>query len=215
MFRLLRLTRTFFLLVFIAVLAGAAACFVNAGRMLVDPHALETPHPADAIIVLSGTEADRWLEAYELWREGRAPLIVLSPGYRDSGATELERRGISFPSFAELARDTMVQRLGVPAASVEIFDDRLDNTAAEAEKTREAAAARGWRRVLVVTSLPHTRRTALAMRRLLEPQGVSVEVRASRYDAFRPTGWWRSRGSVRWVLTEFPKLMAYRLGLGE
>jgi uncharacterized SAM-binding protein YcdF (DUF218 family) len=215
MFRLLRLTRTLFLLLVVATLAGMAACVVNAGRMLVDPRALDAPRPADAIVVLSGTDADRWLEAYELWREGAAPRIVLSPGFRDGGSMELERRGVHLPTGAELARDVMVSRMGVPASAIEILDGRFDNTGAEATETRRLAAERGWRGVIVVTSLAHTRRTALAMQRVLEPADVDVQVRASRFDTFQSSAWWRSRGSARWVLAELPKLVAYRLGMGD
>jgi uncharacterized SAM-binding protein YcdF (DUF218 family) len=215
MFRLFRLARTLLLLLVVALLAGMAACVVYAGRMLVDPRAMDAPRPADAIVVLSGTDADRWLEAYELWREGVAPRIVLSPGFRDGGSMELERRGVHLPTSAERARDVMVTQMGVPAQAVEIFDGRFDNTAAEAEATRRLAAARGWTRVLVVTSTPHTRRTALAMQRALDPAGVTVQVRGSRFDTFRARAWWRARGSARWVLAELPKLVMYRLGMGD
>lgn len=215
MFRLFRLTRNLFLLLVVALLAGTAACLVNAGRMLVDPRAMDAPQPADAIVVLSGTPADRWLEAYELWRENRAPVIVLSSGYRDGGSAELERRGIKVPADAEIARDIMTGQMDVPSEAVHLMQGPLDNTAAEAEATRALAAARGWRRVIVVTSLAHTRRTSLAMRRVLEPAGISVQVRGSRFDAFQPSAWWQSRLSARWVLTELPKLAAYRLGMGQ
>lgn len=215
MFRLFRLTRNLSLLLVVALLAGTAACIVNAGRMLVDPRAMDPPQPADAIVVLSGTDADRWLEAYEMWREGIAPRIVLSPGYRDGGSMELERRGVHLPTRVELARDVMVARMGVPAPAIEILDGRFDNTAAEAEETLKLATERGWTRVLVVTSTPHTRRTTLAMRRVLEPAGISVQVRGSRFDTFQASDWWRSRGSARWVLTELPKLVGYKLGLGQ
>lgn len=216
MFRLLRFTRTLFLFLVIVALAGIGACVVSAGRMLVDPRALEQPEPADVIFVLSGgLSADRWLEGYELWREKRAPLMLLSRGHADAGAMELRRRGIEVPDDAQVARDVMVHRMGVPAAAVEVLDPEVDNTAAEAEALRVMALARGWRRAIIVTSLPHTRRTALAMRRTLEPAGISVQVRASRYDTFQPARWWRNRSSVRWILSELPKLVAYRLGLGE
>jgi len=215
MFGLLRLTRNFLLLCLIAVLASAAACFVTAGRLLVDPGASRAVETADAIFVLSGSNADRWLEAYDLWREQRAPRIVLSPGLRDAGEQELARRGVRVPTGADIARAVLTRDLGVPATAVEIVQTPLDNTAAEATAIASLAAARGWTRVIVVTSLPHTRRTRIAMERALEPVGVAVQVRGSRYDAFSPSRWWRDRGDVRWIVTELPKLVAYKLGLGE
>ena len=210
-----RLLRKFFLLLVIAVLAGSTACFVNAGRWLVSPEARTPAGDADAIFVLAGSEADRFLEGYELWREKRAPLILLSPGLRDAGSRELARRGIRMPSGADVSKEVLVQQLGVPASAVETIETELDNTAAEAAALRDIALARGWRRVIVVTSLAHTRRTRYAMTRALEDTGVEIQVRGSRFDDFQPSRWWADRGSVRWILTELPKLVAYRLGLGE
>ncbi|MEX2269828.1 MAG: YdcF family protein [Vicinamibacterales bacterium] len=199
----------------IAALAAAAACTITAGRMLVDPRALETPAPADVIFVLSGGLADRWLEAYDLWREKRAPLILISRGYPGPAGVQLRRRGIHLPDEAEIAHDVMVRQMGVPASAVEVLQGPVDTTAAEAQALRRVALARGWRSAIIVTSLPHTRRTALAMRRALDDAGIGVQVRGSRYDAFRPARWWRDRGSARWVVSELPKLVAYRLGLGQ
>lgn len=210
-----RLFRKFFLLIVIAVLAGSAACFVNAGRWLVSPEARTPAGEADAIFVLAGTDADRFLEGYELWREKRAPLILLSPGFRDSGTRELERRGLRMPTRADVAREVLVGQLGVPAHAVEVVAGEVDSTAAEAVVLRAMAVERGWRRVIIVTSLPHTRRTGFAMTRALEGTGVDVQVRGSRFDDFQPSRWWADRGSIRWILMELPKLVAYRLGLGK
>lgn len=215
MFGFLRLTRKFLFFCLIAMFAIVAAVFVTAGRLVVDPGAMRDVEPADAIYVLSGTNAERWLEGYELWREKRAPVILLSAGSRDAGERELLRRGVHMPTGAEVARGVLVDQLGVPPEAVEIMPATVDNTAAEAGKLAKLAPARGWRRVVVVTSLAHTRRTRFAMERALEGTGVTVQVRGSRYDRFQPSGWWRRRDSMRWVLSELPKLAAYKLGLRE
>lgn len=210
-----RLFRNLLLLLVVAVLAASAACFVNAGRWLVAPEARAAATEADALFVLAGSDGDRFLEGYELWREQRAPRIVLSPGFRDWGSRELASRGVHMPGRAEIARDVLVEQMGVPAGAVEIVDAELDSTAAEASALRALALERGWRRVIVVTSTAHTRRTRFAMARALEGSGIDVQVRGTRYDGFQAAKWWTDRGSARWVLTELPKLLAYRLGLGE
>lgn len=215
MLGLFRLTRRLLLLLIVALLAGMAACVVGVGRMLVDPGAREAVEPADAIIVLAGANADRWLEAYELWREGRAPHVVLSPGWPDAAERELARRGVHVPNAAEVARGVLTGPLAMPPGAVEILEGPLDNTAAESEAAARTASGRGWRRVIVVTSLAHTRRTRYAMERAFAPAGVTVQVRASRFDRFNAAQWWRRRNDIRWVLTELPKLAAYRLGLGS
>ena len=216
MFSLFRATRKLALLVVLLIVAGMSACVVNAGRMIVHPDARNTPEPADAIVVLAGTPADRWLEAYDLWKEGRAPVIVLSRGtVKDAAIVELERRGVRWPSDYEPAVRTLTGPLGVPASAVQLLSVEVDSTADEALVLAKDAQRLGWKRVIVVTSLPHTRRTALAMRRILEPAGIQFQVRATRYDQFRPERWWQSRASSRWILSEWPKLLLYRMGLRE
>lgn len=191
------------------VLAGG--CLFGAGRALYAEDPLRT---ADAIFVLSGSNADRWLEATDLYGEGIAPVIYLSLGGMDGGQRALTERGVKMPNGAEIARGVMLQ-LGLPPEAIVIPPRQHDNTAQEASTVRELSASRRWRTVIVVTSRFHTRRARFAMRRTLSGTGVDVIMRASRYDGFSPDHWWRSRSDVRMVLFEMPKLISYVCGLGE
>jgi uncharacterized SAM-binding protein YcdF (DUF218 family) len=205
--RLLR--RFLFLLIVLAVLVGA--WFVpRAGRYLVYDDPLST---SDAIVVLAGTHAERWLEAVDLYREGWAPRIVLSQGQVEGAEMLLRKQGVRFPNLAELARDAMLQ-MKVPESAVVILPDVLDNTAQEAEAVHRRAAADHWRQIIIVTSKYHTRRTKFAFEREFRGAGVSVLVRGTRYDPFEPDGWWTRRPDFRSVTSELQKLLAYRLGLG-
>ena len=203
------LVRTAALLIFLLVLA-AAWCLPRAGRYLIveDPLA-----KSDAIMVLAGSRVERWLEAVDLYREGWAPRIILSAGREEDAEGLLRKKGITFPSDAELARDAMIQ-LHVPADAIAIMPGRLDNTAQEAESVRMTARAQGWHQLIVVTSKYHTRRTSFAVSRALRGSGVRVLVRATRYDTATPDRWWSSRADFRFVTSELQKLLAYRLGLG-
>jgi uncharacterized SAM-binding protein YcdF (DUF218 family) len=181
-----------------------------AGRFLVREDPSE---PADAIIVLSGARVERWLEGYELYREHRAPVIVLSPGPTEEAETNLRARGIRFPTGADLARDALLQ-LGVPSEAVRILPGSVDNTAQEAEALHVLVRETGWQRVIVVTSKYHTRRAGFAFRRELRGVPVHILVRASRYDGADPARWWRHRADIRFVTSELQKLVLYGLGLG-
>jgi uncharacterized SAM-binding protein YcdF (DUF218 family) len=180
-----------------------------AGRALYHEDALEK---ADAVMVLAGERVVRWLEAHELVREGWAPRVVLSGGYREPLEQQILDRGIRIPSEGEVARNALLQ-LGHAPNTVEIIG-YTDNTAAEALTLRTTALARGWSRIIVVTSKLHTRRAGFAMRRELDGTGVRVIVRASRFDDDDPAQYWRKRRTVRMVLSEMPKMAAYLLGLG-
>lgn len=167
---------------------------------------------ADAIFVLAGSRLERPLEAVDLFKEGYAPVIVLSPGRPEPVERLVRARGIRFPSDAELVRDAMVQ-MGIPASAILATDGFVDNTAQEANLLRAMVQARGWRRVIVITSKYHTRRSGFAFRRGLEGTGAQAIVRASRYDISDPARWWRLRADFRFVTSEWQKLIAYRLGL--
>ena len=201
--------RTIFALLVLAPLA-ALWLFVYAGRYLQREDPLQQ---ADAMFVLAGTRTMRLLEAVDLYKEGYAPLVVLSPGFVEPSEYLLRQRGVQFPREVEQERDLLGQ-LGVPPAAVIATSGSADNTAQEATILRGLVTAHGWRRVIVVTSKFHTRRAGFAFRRELAGTGADVVMRASRYDRADPAHWWRYRGDYRFALTEWLKLIAYRLGLG-
>jgi uncharacterized SAM-binding protein YcdF (DUF218 family) len=191
--------------------AVGVVCFLPfAGRYLVAEDALER---SDAIVVLAGARVERWLEAVELYRAGWARRIVLSPGRLESAEVRLREMGVRFPAEVEMARDALLQ-MNVPADAITILPGSLDNTAQEAAATHEAIATTGWRRIIVVTSKYHTRRTGFAFDREFRGTPVRVVVRASRYDSVTPNRWWTDRADFRYVTSELQKLLAYKLGLG-
>jgi len=199
----------------VAVAAAVAAAgiwwIVDGGRYLQHEDRLRK---ADAIFVLGGTRMERPLEAVELYREGWAPVIALSPG-RIEPAEELARaRGASLPSDAALVRSAMIA-MGVPAASILLDGSSVDNTAAEATLLSSLAAQHHWHTVIVVTSKYHTRRAGFAMRRGVRGSGLDIVVRATRYDPSDPARWWHQRADLRSGISEWEKLIAYRLGLAD
>ena len=195
----------------IVLVAVSVIAFVPyAGRYLVYQDPLEK---ADVVVVLAGARVQRWLEGAELYREGWAPQIVISPGLIEDAELRLRGMGIRFPTDAELARDAMLQ-MTIPAAAITTLPGSLDNTAQEAAAVHELAAARHWSRVIVVTSKYHTRRARFAFVREFAGSNVHILMRATRYDTSTPERWWTRRADVRYVSSELEKLIAYRLGLG-
>jgi uncharacterized SAM-binding protein YcdF (DUF218 family) len=192
-------------------LVGILVFLPFAGRFLVRQDPLAS---ADAIFVLAGGRVDRWMEGLQLYREGQAPIILLSPGRLDRAEIDLRSKGIRWPTEAELARDALLQ-LGTSADVVRIMPGNLDNTAQEAAALRQLVNQTGWRRVIVVTSRYHTRRTRFAFRREFRGSPLDVIVRASRFDEADPRRWWRHRADIRFVVSELPKVVLYGLGLGE
>jgi uncharacterized SAM-binding protein YcdF (DUF218 family) len=191
------------------VVAGAVWLLNYGGRFLQHEDPLQR---ADAIFVLAGTRVERPLEAVDLYKEGWAPRIVLSPGRPEPAERLARARGIRVPSDSELSRD-VIQKLGVPASAIVAVDGYVDNTAQEANLLRAMVIANHWHRVIVVTSKYHVRRAGFAFRRGLADTPTTLIMRASRYDPSDPAHWWRSRADVRFAGSEWEKLILYWLGV--
>lgn len=133
----------------------------------------QPPVRADAIIVLGGgvqcgartmeaSSLARLLRGLELWRAGYAPVLTVS-----------EQSGLLGPpncvKLSELERAQV--RALYPTGGPEVLTlPNVTTTRDEAARVRDLARARGWRRVLLVTSPSHSRRAA----RLFAAQGVNV-----------------------------------------
>jgi len=202
--------RTLILLVLIAAVSCGSAMLYG-GRFLQHEDPVRS---ADAIFVLAGSTVERVIEAISLYREGYARVMLLSPGRVEEATAAALAMGVRFPSGIDGVYQAVIAS-GLSRDAVLVGTGSVDNTAAEGAMLRSFATARGWRTVIVVTSKYHTRRSGFAMRRALEGTGVTVIMRASRYDPSDPAHWWRRRRDVRFLMEEWPKLIAYRIGLGE
>ncbi|MBM3777904.1 MAG: YdcF family protein [Acidimicrobiia bacterium] len=208
---LLRLRGTAGRALSVALVLAVAGLFFGMGPLLVRNDPLQQ---ADAVHVLAGSRMDRPLEGAMLLKEGYAGILVLTREKPDAAERLLASRyGIAYMSSADRARD-ILQRI-VPAESIIVPPGLHDNTAQEATTITRLAREHGWKRVIVVTSVYHTRRAGYALRRALGDVDVEILVRATRYDDARPWSWWLHRADMKYVASEAPKFLAYLLGLAD
>lgn len=100
---------------------------------------------ADAVVVLAGDHGERLALGLAMIRDGLAPTLVLA-GEPDSDRAEALCRGnVKF--------------------EVVCVEPTLDNTRNEARAVGEMATERGWRRVVVVTTQAHVRRSRMLFER--------------------------------------------------
>jgi uncharacterized SAM-binding protein YcdF (DUF218 family) len=142
----------------------------------------EPAEHADVIVVLGDDNytGDRAAHAAELYRAGLAPQVVASG-----------RLLRPYAGVAEMIERDLESR-GVPAASIVKFPHWAANTREEAEALAGLVAGRGWKRILVVTSNYHARRTRFIFGRVFKPE-VTVRVGAARDSEFDPSHWWETR----------------------
>ena len=175
--------RLIFLLMFLAFLALIYLVRHPLLRLAGQLWVLDEPTAhADVIVVLSDDNytGDRAAHAADLYLAGLAPQVVASG-----------RLLRPYAGVGEMIERDLVSR-GVPATSIVKFPHRAANTREEAEALAGLVASHAWKRVLVVTSNYHARRTRFIFGRVFRPS-VTVSVSAARNSEFDPSHWWESR----------------------
>src|SRR5437764_9575155 len=161
-------------------------------RFMAESWVIEDPlGKADALIVLSDDNfyADRATRAAELFREGKAPVVVASG-----------RRLRPSAGIAELMEHDLFER-GVPRDKVVRFVHDADGTLEEAQALARLARERKWHSVIIVTSNFHTRRTRYIFRHVF-PGNISVNVAGARDGDFDPEHWFEKRKSIKQFMGE-------------
>ena len=187
------------------VLVGIVAWAVVAGlaaRALVVSAPLAS---ADAIVVLSGSSAyvERTRKAAQLYREGRAPLVLLTDDHQRGGWSSAEQRN---PFFVERATDELI-KAGVPQDRIRIVPGVAETTRDEALILKEYVANGGFRSVLVVTSSYHSRRALRTLQHAFANTGTTIGLEPS--EASSMALWWLRPQGWRTVGVEFVKLVYY------
>ncbi len=193
--------RRIFKIVLVAVVVWVIAAAL-APRVLVVNEPLAS---ADAIVVMSGssTYRERTQKAAELFREGRAPLVVLTDDHTQGGWSSAQQRN---PFFVERARDALIAA-GVPEDSIKIAPGYAVSTHEEALLLKDYAAGEGFQTILVVTSSYHARRALRTLRHAFDGTGTSVGLEPSgpAESAF----WWLRPEGWHTVGSEYVKLIYY------
>jgi len=190
-----------------ALLVLVAPLFAwGAARLLIVKTEIQS---ADAIIVLSGssTYVERAARAAELYREGRAPLIVLT---NDGVIGSWDHREERNPYFYELS-SRRIQQQGVPADRISVAPGQALGTYDESVLVRDFAVAHKLKRLLVVTSGYHSRRALWSMRRACEGSGIEIGIDSAPpgWQTPSPWVWWSKRRGWKLVGGEYVKMAYY------
>lgn len=150
------------------------------------------PGKADIVFVLAGdASGNRILKGAELVRQGFAPRVVVSGPAGNYGNYECD---LAIP-FAVKA--------GYPESEFVRFPNQAHSTREEAADAAGELRTLGAHRVLLVTSLYHTRRAG-ALFRAAAPD-LTFLVVAAPDDYFTKDGWWRNREARKTFLIEWMK----------
>jgi uncharacterized SAM-binding protein YcdF (DUF218 family) len=165
---------------------------------------------ADAIVVLSGpgTYVERADWAAKLYRERRAPFVVLSNEGLLSGWSVPDQRNLYFYEMA--AR--RLQQQGVAPQDIRVVSEIGAGTYPESLRLCDYAASQRFNRILVVTSAYHSRRALWSMQRACKATSVQIGIDSPPPGLQTPTSglWWLRSSGWRFVAAEYAKLIYYR-----
>lgn len=163
---------------------------------------------ADAIVVLSGEPAERSQAGAALFREGLASRIITT----GSGVNpSLASLGIGIQD-ADLGRRALM-RLGIDSAAVTALP-LGSSTLEEAQALTGYAQQQGLKRIILVTSKFHTRRTGKVFRAVSAGSGITYTVLGAAPDEYDTGRWWESEKGLLFVNNEYIKLIWYRITYG-
>lgn len=160
----------------------------------------------DAIVVLGGgaSYVERTKFAAELFAAGRSKRILLTNDGLQGGWDKAEQRN---PYFWELARRSLIAN-GVPESAVTMLPETVESTRDEAVLISAKAGELGLRRVLIVTSPHHTRRSLAAFDRA---SAGNIEFGVASPASDLGPFWWMTRRGLNRVALEYVKLAWYSL----
>ncbi|MEB3100923.1 YdcF family protein [Ferviditalea candida] len=159
----------------------------------------ENPVKSDVIIVLGGeVYGERTTMAVQLYKEGKAPMLLFSDG------TALSWRTRAVDEMIALA-----VKLGVPESAI-VKEQKSRSTYENALYTKEILEAHHWTSAIVVTSAWHTRRSQWIFDKIYHDSGIRLSY-AGAPDKLYPNyiGWWKDPERQQIILTEWAKLLVY------
>jgi uncharacterized SAM-binding protein YcdF (DUF218 family) len=164
---------------------------------------------ADAIVVVAGSTPTREALAAALFREGRAPVVVVSRSTMPVRVQQLVDLGIR-PLDFQGESVAALEKYGVPRAAIIRLSEPVEITELELQAVAAEARSRGWHRVLLVTTPNHSRRVRLIWHREAGP-GIEAGIAMIDDECSADRAWWTRRRCSEAVLHEYLGLVAMYL----
>ncbi|HJX90676.1 MAG TPA: YdcF family protein [Pyrinomonadaceae bacterium] len=166
---------------------------------------------ADAIVVLSGaaTFRERTQFAAALYREGRAPTIILTNDNLKSSWSTQEQRN---PFYYERA-SAELERLGVPENAIQVIRTPVNGTSDEAELLKNYCVNQKLKSLLIVTSAFHSRRAERIFSDVFKDTQTQLGIEPVPTGNQTPSAavWWLYPRGWLMVPTEYAKLIYYSI----
>jgi hypothetical protein len=158
----------------------------------------------DAVVVLGGDLDLRPFVAADLYRKGLVSKVLVSQVAEGRSVTIGE-----LPGHTELNR-TVLLKLGVPAAAIEMFGTSNRNTMEEALALREWTMGHRASILIIPTDIFAARRVSWTFRREISAEKVHIEVPSYESMNYTRAEWWKTEAGLIAFQNEVLKYVYYR-----
>ena len=152
--------------------AVVGALFIPRTWLLAGLTLHDTPARSDAIVLLAGNHKERAPAAAMLYRDGYAPLIILTNDGLSSGWSTKYNRNLYQIEWAE---EELV-KLGVPREKILKLPFYGSSTMFDALAVKRYLFRSGMKKIIVVTSDYHTRRALWTFRHTLKEYTTDIAI---------------------------------------
>ncbi|BAU29446.1 DUF218 domain-containing protein [Aneurinibacillus soli] len=170
----------------------------GAARYLVYP---DNRQKSDVIVLLGGEQdGQRTRKAAELYKEGIAPLIIVSSGGQLSWRTTESREMVA-----------LLLELGIPAHAISKEEKSL-STYENALYTKELLqkSGRSVKRLTLVTDDWHTRRAVYVFQHVFAHTGIEIaSVGSHQLRTVHFKKWWLDHESLQVIASEWARMLVY------
>ncbi|MBW1672944.1 MAG: YdcF family protein [Deltaproteobacteria bacterium] len=177
------------------------------GRYLIVEH---EPEKADVIVCLAGKNIERSLAVVDAYRKGLAPYIFMAKKSKPDGFDYLQERIKNYPADFDLFK-LIMEGFQIPEKVILSQVDRVDNTLDEVRSVHKFVLERGFKSLIVITSLTHSRRAWLTFTKVFKDDGIKIISLPSHYQLFNPKDWWKKRKRIEDLILEYQKLIYYKI----
>ncbi|MDO8141982.1 MAG: YdcF family protein [Candidatus Brocadiales bacterium] len=162
----------------------------------------------DAIVVLGGgLGVRRVIHAVKLYEKGIAPIIILTGQEMEFDGIKVRFKDIKLtePKFAGM----LAKLYGIPE-DILFLEERSHNTYEDAKYVKEYLLKTGLHSAIIVSDPFHMRRVSMIFKKVFKGTSVSLTFSAADDSEF-PLGSLWSPGKIRYVLSEYVKIVYYMI----
>jgi hypothetical protein len=168
------------------------------------------PEKADVIVCLAGKNVERSLAVVDAYRKGLAPYIFMAKKSKPDGFEYLTKKVRNYPDDFDLFTSIM-EGFQIPEKVILSPVDRVDNTLDEARLVHKFVLDRGFKSLILITSLTHSRRAWLTFTKVFKDDGIKIISLPSHYQLFNPKDWWKKRKCIKDLILEYQKVIYYKI----